>query len=246
MDLQRETAHRPWPLPGAPWVMAQWWHDLLFAHWRVPAAALQPLLPAGLDLDTFDGSAWLGVVPFRMSGIRPRALPPLPALSAFAELNVRTYVTRDGRPGVWFFSLDATQPLAVRFARRAFHLPYMDAEMACEAHGEDLRYRSRRTQAGEARADFIGRYGPAGPVFQAVPGSLEHWLTERYCLYAADAAGRLLRAQIHHLPWPLQPAWAELELNTMARPLGLDLNTAPASLLFARELEVVVWWPERV
>ncbi len=246
MDFLRETGHRPWPLPPAPWVMAQRWHDLLFAHWRVPEVLLRPLLPAGLDLDTFDGSAWLGVVPFRMSGIRPRALPPLPALSAFAELNVRTYVTLNGKSGVWFFSLDATNPLAVRFARRAFHLPYMDAEMACEADGEDLRYRSRRIHPGEPRAEFIGRYGPAGPAFQAVPGTLEHWLTERYCLYAADQRGRLLRAEIHHRPWPLQPAWAEVELNTMAEPLGFGLGEAPASLFFARDLEVVVWWPKRI
>jgi len=224
--------------------MAQRWHDLLFAHWRVPEEALRVHLPPGLDLDLREDSAWLGVGPFRMSGIRPRGLPPLPGLSAFPELNLRTYVIRDGRPGVWFFSLDATQPLAVRFARRAFHLPYMDAAMECEAEGEDIHYLSRRIHRGEPAAAFQGRYGPTGPTFQAAPGSLEHWLTERYCLYAADEAGGLLRAEIHHVPWPLQPAWADISLNTMAAPLGLELVRPPDSMLFARSLDVVVWWPE--
>lgn len=244
MDLLRQTAHRPWPMPAGPWVMAQRWHDLLFAHWRVPEEALRVHLPPGLELDLREDSAWLGVVPFRMSGIRPRGLPPLPGLSAFPELNLRTYVIRDGRPGVWFFSLDATQPLAVRFARRAFHLPYMDAVMACEAEGDGIRYRSRRMHRDEPPAEFRGRYGPAGPAFEAAPGSLDHWLTERYSLYAVDGDGRLHRGDIHHRPWPLQPAWAELELNSVAAPLGLALASPPESLFFARSLDVVVWWPE--
>lgn len=245
MDCLQAIAHRPWPLPRAPWVMAQRWLDLLFAHWRVDPKALRPFLPDGLEVDTFDGSAWLAVVPFRMDGIRARGLPPLPGLDAFIELNVRTYVVRDGRPGVWFLSLEATHPMAVRFARATFHLPYMDADMACEAEGEAVRYRSRRIHRGEPGAEFRGCYGPSGEVFTARPGTLEHWLTERYCLHAADEEGRLLTADIHHAPWPLQPAWAELEVNTMAEPFGIDLHRPPESLLFARGIEVALWWPEK-
>jgi hypothetical protein len=246
LSLLDAIAHRPWPPPGRPWIVAQRWQDLLFAHWRVPPEALAARLPPGLVLQTFDGSAWLALVPFRMAGVRGRGLPRLPGLSAFAELNLRTYVERDGRPGVWFFSLDAAQPLAVRAARAAFHLPYMDADMTCRAEGEALRYRSSRTHRGEPPARFEGSYGPDGAVFAARPGSLEHWLTERYCLYAADPANRLYRAEVHHRPWPLQPAWAEFQENTMASPLGLDLDRPPDSLLFSRDIEVVAWWRERL
>jgi hypothetical protein len=225
--------------------MAQRWLDLLFAHWKVTPHQLRPFIPEGLEIDTYDGSAWLAVVPFRMDRIRARGLPPLPGLSAFVELNLRTYVVRDGRPGVWFLSLEATHPLAVRFARRTFHLPYMDADMDCTAEDEAIRYRSERLHRGEPPAMFQGRYGPAGEVFTARPGTLEHWLTERYCLHAADEAGRLLLGEIHHVPWPLQPAWAEIGLNTMADPFGISLDRPPDSLLFARGIEVALWWPER-
>ena len=124
-----ETAHRPWPLPTGPWIMSQSWHDLLFAHWPIDASHLRPLIPAALEIDKFQGEAWIGVVPFRMSGVRLRATPALPTLSAFPELNVRTYVTHGGKPGVWFFSLDAANAIAVSVARAWFHLPYFNARM---------------------------------------------------------------------------------------------------------------------
>jgi uncharacterized protein len=243
--------HRPWPRPAGPWVMRQTWHDLLFAHWPVPAAklraALSPDPATGLALDTFDGAAWVGVVPFRMSGVRPRGLPPLPRLSAFPELNVRTYVTLGDRPGVWFFSLDAGNALAVRIARRWFHLPYFAARMACEGEGGGLRYASERAHAGAPPARFLARYAPAGAVAPSRPGTLEHWLTERYCLYAYDArAGRLLRGEIHHARWPLQPAEAEIEACAMTAGHGFELPDAAPLLHFARRLDVIVWSPYAV
>lgn len=233
-----------------PWVMAQSWHDLLFAHWPVPASALAPLLPAGLQPECFQGRAWLGIVPFRMSGVRLRGMPALPWLSAFPELNVRSYVTRPDRagvprPGVWFFSLDAARWLAVAAARRWFGLPYFHAAMRCAAEGETIAYRSRRAgAAGAAEAEFIGRYGPVGAVRHAQAGSLEHFLTERYCLYALDRRGRLCRAAVRHEPWPLQPAQAQIERNTMATPLGLRLPPVAPLLHFARRLDVVVCSPQ--
>src|SRR6266508_3536850 len=124
-----DTAHRPWPLPQRPWIMRMQWHDLLFMHWPVNRDALRRYIPPRLEIDTFDGSAWIGVVPFRMSGVVPRLLPPVPYLSAFPELNVRTYVSAEGKPGVWFFSLDAGNPIAVEAARDVFHLPYYNAQM---------------------------------------------------------------------------------------------------------------------
>jgi uncharacterized protein YqjF (DUF2071 family) len=220
------------------------WHELLFMHWPVPHAVLRPLIPAALELDTFGGDCWIGVVPFRMAGIRARCCPPLPGTSAFAELNVRTYVTADGKPGVWFFSLDAANRLAVRAARAAFHLPYYDARMACapdKGARDGIRYSSLRTHAGAAPAQFVARYRPAGPVFRATPGGVEHFLTERYCLYAADRAGRVFRGDIAHEPWPLQRADAEVERNTMLSQTGLEVPDVPPLLHYAHRLDTVAW-----
>jgi len=245
MSILQDVSHRPWPLPAGPWVMAQTWHDLLFAHWKVSAAALRPLVPEPLSIDTFDGSAWLAVVPFRMSSVRLRGMPALPRLSAFPELNVRTYVIYGGKPGVWFFSLDAGNPLAVSIARAWFHLPYFRARMSCEEHENSIAYASQRTHTGAPAAALEGHYRPAGSIFFPQGGSLEHFLTERYCLYAADRGGHLIRGDIHHPPWLLQVAEAEFKRNTMAEPLGISLGPQPL-LHFAKRQDVVVWQPQRV
>src|SRR4029450_6385677 len=165
-SLMRGLPQRPWPTPHSPWIMAQTWHDLLFAHWPLPVDDVRRVVPAVLPLDTFDGQAWIGVVPFRMTGVRPRAVPPLPWLSAFPELNVRTYVTLDGKPGVYFFSLDAGNRLAVVTARLTYFLPYFHAHMAVTHDGEAIRYSSYRIHHGAPSADFIARYGPTSAVFQ--------------------------------------------------------------------------------
>ena len=227
-----ETEHRPWPLPDRPWVQAQTWEALCFLHWPVDPEALRPLVPAPLQLETFAGSAWLGITPFRLSGLRLRGLPPLPLASSFPELNVRTYVEHGGKAGIWFFSLDAGSRAAVESARRLYRLPYRHARMAIERSGGWVRFDSAR-----AGGVFSGRYRPAGERFTAEPGTLEHFLAERYCLYAHDRDG-LRRAEIHHPPWPLQPAEAELELNTMA-PVTLPDESPLAH--FAERQDVVVW-----
>jgi hypothetical protein len=221
--------------------MAQRWNDLLFAHWPVDKTIIQAMLPPGLTVDAFQGQAWISVVPFRMSGVRPRFVPPLPWLSAFPELNVRTYVVAGGKPGVWFFSLDAGNPIAVALARRFFHLPYFRGTMTCQGHGDRVDYFCQRTHAGAPPARFVASYGPAGAVASAEPGSLNQWLVERYCLYAADRQGRLYRGEIHHAPWPIQPAWAEIEENSMLRAAGISLPVSQPLLHFARRLDVVVW-----
>jgi uncharacterized protein YqjF (DUF2071 family) len=232
-----ETAHRPWPLPVGPWVMAQTWDDLLFAHYRVPAEALARHVPQGLEIDQHDGTAWIGVTPFVITGFRLRGTPPLPAISSFPELNVRTYVTAEEKPGIWFFSLDTSSRLAVEAARRWYKLPYFHAQMDVRRSGDAIEYASSRIGEGERR--FDGRYRPGGETFEAAPGSLEHFLTERYCLYAIDR-GRLHRADIHHPPWPLQAADGEIAENTMA-PAGLELPPARPLLHFARRQDVVIW-----
>jgi uncharacterized protein YqjF (DUF2071 family) len=222
------------------------WHDLCFLHWRVEAAEIAALLPAGLEVETFDDDAWIGVVPFHMTDVSPRGLPRVRRLADFAELNVRTNVTAGGKPGVWFFSLDATQPVAVRIARALFHLAYLDARIETRREGDAVRYTSTRTHLGAGVAELAVRYWPTGPPVQSRPGTLEHFLTERYCLYAASRRGRLMRLQIDHAPWPLQPAVAELERCTMTRPLGIDLGPEPPIAHFAKRLDVVSWLPHRV
>lgn len=235
--LLRSTAHRPWPLPSGPWIMKQTWHDLLFAHWPLPAEQVKALIPVELPLDTYDGHAWIGVVPFRMSGIRAHGFPPLPGLSRFPELNVRTYVTYGGKPGVYFLSLDAANTPAVWAARRFFHLPYFSAVMSSREHNGMIHYSSLRS--GDA-AEFRGTYKPVGPVRQSEKNSLERFLTERYCLYTVHN-DYVYRCDIHHLPWPLQDAEARLDRNTMASAAGIQLPSLAPVLHFARRLEVLIW-----
>jgi len=223
--------------------MAQSWRDLLFAHWQVDAAALRSLLPPQLQIDTFEGSAWLAVVPFRMTGVRLRGTPALPWLSAFPELNVRTYVKCEGKPGVWFFSLDAGNALAVTIARAWFHLPYFRARMRCTSQDGWNHYDSERTHRGASAALLKCRYRPIGEVFSPRRGSLEYFLTERYCLYTTDGRGQIIRGEIHHPPWPLQRAEAELAHNSMAESLGVALASRPL-LHFARRQDVLVWAPQ--
>jgi len=223
--------------------MVQTWHDLLFAHWRIEPEVMRRLVPDGLQLDLYGGSAWVAVTPFRMSGVRARGAPPLPGLSRFPELNVRTYVRVGNKPGVFFFSLDAANVPAVLAARAAYHLPYFHSRMKTERDGERVRCRCERLEHPRP-AEFVGGYRPTSPVFKAATGTLEHFLTERYCLYAARD-GRIWRGDIHHEPWPLQQAEASIEKNTMAVAAGIELPPGAPHLLFARELKVLIWWPER-
>ncbi len=240
-----DNSHRPWPVPNSPWVMRMRWRELLFAHWQVDASLLPPLLPADLELDVFDGRAYVGAVPFLMEDTSPRFTPAVPGLHAFPELNLRTYVKADGKPGVWFFSLDAGQKFAVRMARRVFHLPYFDARFEVRL-GEQVEYRSTRTHWGAADAGFDATYKPAGPVYQTIFGSLEHWMTERYCLYSADASGRVYRGEIEHAPWPLQAAEAEIRVNTLGEWLGIPLAGPPDFVHYAKSIDVHAWMIERI
>jgi uncharacterized protein YqjF (DUF2071 family) len=223
----------------SPLAVRMTWHDVLFLHWRLPPERLARHVPAGLELDVFDGAAWLGVVPFRMSAVGPRWLPPLPWLSTTPELNVRTYVRQGGCAGVWFFSLDAANPAVVETARRGFHLPYRHATMRCRRRGGWIEYRCDRDDPCAVPAAFRARYRPVGPVERARPGTLEHWLTERYCLFARDACGRLFRGDIRHAPWPLQPAEVELASNAMTDDLVEGPLGPPACAHFAQRLDVV-------
>ena len=223
--------------------MEQSWRDLLFAHWPVAADAMRALVPRELELDLRDGSAWVAVTPFRMSGVRWRGLPPVPGTSAFPEMNLRTYVVVGDRPGVYFFSLDAGNPLAVAAARLFLGLPYHWAAMACERFGAGISYLSERKSEGRAPVAFRGYYEPEPKVFTAVPGTLEHWLIERYCLYTVRG-GRVQRLEIDHDPWPLQRAHARIESNDVPAAAGILVEASSPELLhFVGRLDVRLWAP---
>jgi uncharacterized protein YqjF (DUF2071 family) len=245
-DFDRSTleslAHRPWPMPRAPWIMTQSWHDLLFAHWRVDVKDLRRAVPPVFDLDLFDDEAWVGIVPFYMSNVGLRATPAVPWVSAFPELNVRTYVRVADRPGVYFFSLDAGRRLAVAAARTLLNLPYFTADMRLERREDGVHYESARRARHHAR--FEATYAPVGEPFAASAGSIEHFLTERYCLYHQTREGDPYRLDIHHRPWALQLARATITINTMADASNLKVDGAPALLHFSARQDVVAWAPE--
>lgn len=236
-------------MPRRPWAMAMTWRDLLFAHWEVPVEKLRAALPKALPLDLFEGRAFVGVVPFRMTGIRGRFMPPVPGHHAFPELNVRTYVSINNKPGVYFFSLDATNPLAIATARATFSLNYLRARITTAREGDTVSYACERTDRRAPAASLRCSYTAAGDEFVAQAGSLEHWLTERYSLYTVSRMGRggsVGMGEIHHPPWPLRPAGASFETLDMTRLLGFELEGPPASLLMADRIDVPAWLPTRV
>jgi len=236
-DLRRRPAGRA--------IGHQRWSDLLFLHWKIDPRAIQATLPEGLFVDTFAGDAYLGLVPFFMQRIRPAWLPPLPWISWFLELNVRTYVhDAAGRPGVWFYSLDCNQPLAVAIARRCFHLPYFHARMAASHRDGAVHYECRRRDDDAPGGRYTWTPGPdAGP---AEPGSLAFFLVERYLLFAADGAGRLFTGRVHHAPYGLHtPEVAEFS-TTPAHQAGFELHGEPASVLGARAVDVSIFPLRRI
>jgi uncharacterized protein len=240
-EVLRETAHRPWPLPEGPWFMGQTWTNVLFAHWRVPIESLEKVVPAQLNIETYEGSAWIGITPLSVRGVRLRGTLPPPLVSSFPEINVRTYVTVGDKPGVYFLSLDADSWAAVRAARRTYRLPYFRSHIELEAEGDErFRFESTRTSRDGPPAGFAARFGPDGPELPFEEGSLERWLTERYCHYTFDEEQRPQRGEIHHPPWPLRPAWAEIGTNTMTMPVGIDLGGEPL-LHFSGRQDVVLW-----
>jgi len=238
--------------PDQPVLMHQKWHHLLFLHWEIPPAELQALVPAGLTVDTFEGKAYIGLVPFTLTGIRPALAPPLPGISSFHEVNVRTYVHRNGKdPGVWFFSLDASSSMGVAAARVAYHLPYYFAKIEFEASDTalpEVAFRSHRDdRRGPSPAHLHIRYGPAeGLTKPAAVGTLEHFLVERYILYAEDEGHRLHRARVHHPPYGLQRADV-LEIDeTLVWAAGVRRSDAVPIRHYVREMSVRIYPPERV
>jgi uncharacterized protein YqjF (DUF2071 family) len=240
-DLLERQSHRPWPVPSAPWMMTQTWNDVLFAHWPIDRDLLRPKVPAGFEIDLYENTAWLGITPFHITNAAPRGVPSLPWVSAFPEVNVRTYVCVNGQPGVYFFSLDAGSTLAVIGARALLNLPYFVADMEVKVGEPRINYESRREDGRDARLAI--EYWPEGSAQRPIPGSIEYFLTERYCLHAVDASFRAYTIEIHHPPWSLQPAKALITENTMAEASDLSCPGTAPQLHFAKRQDTLIWPP---
>lgn len=236
--------HRPWPLPPGPWVMHQSWYDFLFLHWEVDPAQMRELVPKALPLDLWEGKCYVGVIPFRMENVRPRGGFNVPGVSSFLELNVRTYVRIGDRTGVYFLSLEANQKAAVEVARAWFDLPYMHAKMSHEEREDTVHYHSSRTDRRGNPAVYRGTHRPHGEPFTAQPGTLEHWLCERYALFTVDRKGTWM-GDVHHAPWQLRQAEIDIETQTLLDSHGLTVNqTQPDHVMWSSGVDSVVWTPK--
>lgn len=241
----RSQSHRPYLAPETPWILAQTWCDVLFAHWRMSLPDLRKALPEPLPLDTYDGHGWVSVVAFGIQNFRLRGLPPVPKMSSFPEVNFRTYITIDDKPGIYFFSLDVNSLPSVLGGRLFYHLPYFHARMNLNKSEQWVHFASERQGKGHS-AQLDVQYHPTGEGKPAAPGSLDYWLTERYCLYSLDGKRRIYRGEIHHPAWQLQPATATIRENTLALAAGISLPDDAPLLHYAPRQDAVFWYPTRI
>ena len=230
--------HLPFPMPPRHYAISQEWRDLTFMHWKVEPSRLQPHLPTGLAIDLFEDEAYVGVIPFVMKNVRPRGLPAVPGISTFAEFNVRTYVVKDGQPGVFFLTLDAKSLVTCMHAPRAYGLAYRYAKAKVKRRGEAIAWRSRRSSDG---AQLVGTSSPMGTEQVAQPHTLEHFLFERYCLYT-EHKGCLRRAYVFHEPWVFHEGEVRLENNSLLESYGMGLEVLVPDLIHvSKGLPVKTW-----
>ena len=235
----QQVAHRPWPLPTRRPLLSQVWNNLLFIHWRMDLGQVRQVVPEPLEIDTFNGEAWIAIVPFDMKGVTFYGLPPISKLSDFPEINVRTYVKFDNKPGVWFFSLDVPSKLAVWSARTFFHLPYRYAEVDVTEQGERIHYQHKMND----NIEFEAYYHPTDPA-DAKTDSFETWATERYCLYCQSKAGHIYRTEVQHPKWPLYKAELNLVSNRLLK--NWHVGEQHPSVLFSKHIDVLAYTPERI
>lgn len=239
-QILKRIAHRPGALPSRPWRWSQGWRDLLFCHWAVPLQALRSHVPPSLEIDVMEGTAWVSIVAFQMCNVRPRWLPPLPPVSNFLELNLRTYVRFHDRPGVYFLSIHANKRLAVRVARWFSPLPYTYARMERSQADETFRFQCRSV---DRQGEFVlaANYTPRSEVFAARRDSLSEWLLERYCLYVGGPSEGLISNEVHHAPWTIQEVALEISSVTLGRTFGLDLSPTPDRAHFSSGVQALAW-----
>ncbi len=239
-QILKRTAHRPWPPPRRPWLWSQGWRDLLFCHWAVPVEALRPHVPRSLEIDELNDTAWVSLVAFRMTQVRPRWLPSLRPVSDFLELNFRTYVRSGDKPGVLFLSIHANKRLAVHVARWFSPLPYVFARMTLSPCDDGLQFHCVSAD-GQEGANFAAHYTPASKVYMARRDPLSEWLLERYRLYAGTLSGGLIRNEVHHDPWEVQDVVLKISANTLGQAIGLDLSPTPDRAHFSSGVDALAW-----
>ena len=242
MGAVRQDGHLPFPMPNRPFAISQEWRELTFMHWKVDPERLKPHLPDGLEIDLFNGEAYVGVIPFVMKNVRPRGLPSVPGISTFAEFNVRTYVIKDGQAGVFFLTLDAKSLVTCFYAPRAYGLPYRYAKAKVKYEGESLQWRSRRSSDG---AELIGSTSNKGPLQSSDSNTLEHYFFERYCLYT-EHQGCIRRAYVYHQPWSFTEAEVNLESNTLLESYNMGLDALSPDLIHYSQGLLVKTWPIEV
>jgi len=222
--------------------MTQTWEHLLFVHWAVSPSLLRGLIPNELEVDTFNGMAWLGIIPFLMSGVRLRRMPIVPFTSTFPEINVRTYVKAKQKAGVYFLSLDASNPLITAIAKQWYRLPYSHANMRFSRQGQTIDFESRRIDKNSPSVQFSGKYEASGQLIAAAAGTIENWLTERYTLFCqCSRSNRLYYADVYHEPWVLQKASVHMRENTMTNSLSIPLAINPDYAFYARGVQSYIW-----
>lgn len=247
MILTDKFDRRPWPVPDGPHLMELTWNNILLLHRPIEKGRLVDLIPQGLELQTYDGAAWISIVALHMTGVHMKGMPSVPFASEFLQLNVRTYVQAGYKPGIFIFSSDVSNPLVMVAEKQLFHVPSHFAEMTHQSDAGLNLFSSKRYESGGSSAEFSVSYGPVSPVYAAEKGSLDQWLVERYCQYAVGPQGKLYRSEIHHFPWPLQRADALTGENNLALPNGSEFPKKGVTLChFAHRLDVMLWGAHEV
>ncbi|MGC4378649.1 DUF2071 domain-containing protein [Fictibacillus sp. Mic-4] len=238
--MKMQTNHRPYPLPKRPWIMTQTWNDVIFAHWPISIDQLKDKVPPQLEIDTFEGRAWIGIVPFHITDFKVRDVFSIPFTDAFPEINLRTYVVYDDKPGVYFFSLDAGHWMAARLARMFTPLAYHFAKIDVTKKDGEISYKSSRQGRNGGNGEFEGLFSPSSTNFQSEKGSLDEWLTERYCLYTSSGKN-MYRIDIHHEKWELQKAEGEILAETLTSSHGIILPDEKPLLHYASCNKTLIW-----
>ncbi|KAB2334776.1 DUF2071 domain-containing protein [Cytobacillus depressus] len=241
MKLMKDFGHRPWQLPSKHWIMRQTWSNLFFTHWPIAPEILRPYIPQSLQIDTFNRYAWVGIILFVMEGIYPRGLNYKSILPSFPEINVRTYVQCDDKPGIYFLSIDVGDWASYTIAKRWFRLPYFSSHVSFQKEDQTFQFGSKRKGNSNSPITFNGKYIPLPKIFYPKKGTLDHWLTERYCLYSKDQRGNLYCGEIHHRPWPLQYAESEIHMNTLLSPFNIDLNEVKPISHYSKGVDSLIW-----
>jgi uncharacterized protein YqjF (DUF2071 family) len=236
-----EVTHRPWPIISQNWIIRQSWSNVLFIHWPISAELLRPHIPRSLEIDTFDGTAWMSVVVFVMEGIYLRGLSALSVTPKFAEINVRTYVHLDGKPGVYFMSLDVGDLASLMIAKRWYRLPYKAAQISFQKEGRTFLCQSLRKGKSNVPIGFHGNFIPLSGVYLSKKEMFDYWLTERYCFFSANKRGNIYGGEIHHQPWPLQKVEIEICRNSLFTPFQFDLSEEKTIAHFSKGLDTLFW-----